>query len=306
VIESGDPWLTGIFLMAMKALRFYRGPLVSIFHSDPMITHITPWAERGRARFFRRIAERVAKFGFYTLQKGYDLTIVSSSLMERSLQARGIATTRMPFGVPEGFLDSPPPQRSEAGRGDAPIRLIYAGRLNPEKGLRLVLDSLPILLIDPRVHITVIGRGPLTPEFSAFQHPRYRFFGFVEGREEVLHLFDEHDILLAPGPYESFGLAALEGMARGLVVIGPDQGGTAELLRQAGSPFMFAAGDIEDFLSKVRLAVDADRRENRRRAREIAESYGTFGAAIERLVAFYITLAATQQPSVRRQGTEER
>jgi glycosyltransferase involved in cell wall biosynthesis len=167
--------------------------------------------------------------------------------------------------------------------------LLYAGRLNQEKDAKLVLDSLPRLLSDPRVHVTVIGRGPLAPYFAMFQHPRYRFPGFVEDRDEVRRIFDAHDILLAP-THETFGLAAIEGMARGLVLIAPDHGNTAYLLRQAGSPFLFAAGDIDDFQDKVRDAVDSDRRLHSLRAREIAERYGSFRAAIERLTAFYIAM----------------
>lgn len=291
VIEAGDPWLTGIFLIAMKALGVYRGTLISIFHSDPTATHVTPWAERGRFRPLRRTIARVVAAGFYLLQRGYDLTIVSSELMERRLEARGIKTVRSPFGVPDGFLDTPSSGRVDVGGNEGPVRMVYAGRLNPEKGLGLLLECLPQLLADERVHLTVIGRGPLLPRFAAFQHPRFRFLGFVEDRDEVRRLYDEHDILLAPGPHESFGLAALEGMARGLVVIGPDSGATAELLRQSDSPFIFAAGDAEDFRRKIQAAVDADRRPYRRRAREIAESYGTFQAAIGRLAAVYVTLA---------------
>ena len=53
--------------------------------------------------------------------------------------------------------------------------------------------------------------------------------------------YASHDVLLAPGRFETFGMAALEAAAAGLVVVGPDQGGTGELLRQIASPLMFPA-----------------------------------------------------------------
>ena len=274
----------------MKALGFHRGPLVSIFHSDPIVTHMNDWCARGRLRPLRRLGRNVVAWGLYSLQRRYDVTIVSSESTERHLMELGINVKRIPFGVPVGFLDTPAPDRAVPGTSDGSVRLLYAGRLNQEKDVKLVLDSLPRLVSDPRVHVTVIGRGPLTPDFAAFQHPRYQFPGFIEDRDEVRRIFDAHDILLAPAPYETFGLAAIEGMARGLVLIAPNHGNTADLLRQAGSPFLFAAGEIDDFHAKVSAAVDSDRRLHSRRAREIAESYGSFRAAIERLTAFYVAM----------------
>jgi alpha-1,6-mannosyltransferase len=297
VIEAGDPWLTGLFLMAMKALRLHRGVLVSVFHSDPVLTHVGPWAERGRCRFARRLLARLFASGFYAMQRRYDATIVSSALMERHLSEQRISAVRSPFGVPDGFLDEPMPDRTPVSGDERPVRLIYTGRLNAEKGVALLLDCLPELMTDERVHLTVLGRGPLQSRFAAFQHPRYRFLGFVEDRGEVRRIYDRHDILLAPGPFESFGLAALEGMARGLLVVGPDRGGTAELLEQCASPFVFAAGSRDDFLRKVRAAIGTDFQSYRQHARETAENYGTFREAIGRLVDFYITLAAAKSSS---------
>lgn len=288
VIESGDPWLTGVALMAMKWARLHRGRLVSFYHSDPFLTHVERWAARGALRPLRRLVAGLAAFGFYTLQKGYDLTVVSSELMHRRLLARGVRAVRIPFGVPDEFLATPLPVRAAAADGRR--RLLYAGRLNPEKGAGLLLEALPTLLADPRVELTVIGRGPLKPAFDAMSHPRFHFLGFIEDRDAALRLYDSHDILLAPGPFESFGLAAIEGMARGLAVIGPDSGGTAELLRQIHSPFVFAAADAASFTAAVGRAVAAPPAALAplvAAGRALAETHGSFSDAIARMVAFY-------------------
>ncbi|MBL8574596.1 MAG: glycosyltransferase [Hyphomicrobiaceae bacterium] len=298
VVESGDPWLTGVSLMLMKWLRLHRGRLVSFYHSDPFLTHVERWAARGSLRPLRRLIGAVAAFGFYTLQKGYDLTVVSSEAMHRRLLARGINAVRIPFGVPDEFLASPPPARAPVAGG--PRRLLYAGRLNPEKGAGLLLECLPRLLEDPRVHVTVIGRGPLKPAYDAFSHPRFNFAGFVEDRDAAVRLYDAHDILLAPGPFESFGLAAIEGMARGMAVVGPDRGGSAELLRRIASPFEFPAADAPGFIAAVGRAVDADTATLATLAaagRRLAEEHGSFGDAIGRMVEFYLRYA--EDPAAR-------
>src|SRR3569833_1050321 len=47
VIEVGDPWFSGLFCLAIKKLGLYRGLLACFYHSDPMLTHVLPWASRG-------------------------------------------------------------------------------------------------------------------------------------------------------------------------------------------------------------------------------------------------------------------
>ena len=102
------------------------------------------------------------------------------------------------------------------------------------------------------------------------------------------NIYDDHDILLAPGPFESFGMGVLEAMARGMVVVGPDQGATAEILRQAESPFIFRAEDAEDFLRVILMAIDCDQSAELSRSRATAVRYGSMEEAMGRLVALYV------------------
>ena len=76
-------------------------------------------------------------------------------------------------------------------------------------------------------------------------------------------------------------------MARGMVVVGPHQGATAEILRQAESPFIFRAGDAEDFLRMILMAIDCDQSVEASRSRETAMRYGSMEQAMGRLVELY-------------------
>jgi glycosyltransferase involved in cell wall biosynthesis len=253
---------------------------------------------------------------FYWLQGAYDLTAVSSKVMEARLRAKGVrAVAYLPFGVPAMFMEGEPAPRpqadpgapgdasgaasiasgdgssvqDDAGEADArgEIRILYAGRLDREKGVDLVLEALPKLLGRSNVRVTIVGRGAMAPAFSAFKHPRYKYLGFVEGQGDMKALYDNHHILIAPGQYETFGLGVLEAMARGLVTVGPNQGGTGELLFQAGSPFIFKAGDADDFLRKTIKAIEGDWPAESARARALALRYGTWDDAIARMAKRY-------------------
>lgn len=309
VLEAGDPWLTGLFCLALRKLRLFRGLLVSFYHSDPVPTYIEPWAERGRFPALRAPLAKAAAALFYRLQKGYDLTAVASKTMEARLRSQGVrAVAHLPFGVPAFFLEGafagakafPGAAEGDPAGGQAeggPVGLLYAGRLDRDKGVDLLLDVLPELL-ERNVRVTVMGRGAMAPEFSAFTHERYRYLGFVAEPEKVRAIYDEHHVLLAPGPHETFGLGVLEGMARGLVVVGPDAGGTGELLREADSPFRFAAGDADAFRDAVFKALECEWRAESARSRSLALRYGGWDDAIGRMIKRYTArLGAKAMPA---------
>ena len=282
VLEAGDPWLTGIFCLALKKSGIFKGKLVSFYHSDPIPSYLEPWTKIGRFRGVKKILAALAGWLFYKLQNGYDLTAVSSRAMEAHLHAKGIQTVvYLPFGVPSLYLTELPK------RSQGQIRVLYAGRLDREKGMDLLLAIMPDLLTHENVEISVMGRGGYAGRFAAWVHPRFSYLGFLESPEQVRDVYDRHDILLAPGPYETFGLGVLEAMARGMLVVGPDVGGTGELLRQAESPYIFKAHDREDFLRTVRLALASDHVHGVLQARALAERYGTWDDAVGRMVECY-------------------
>jgi alpha-1,6-mannosyltransferase len=296
VLEAGDPWLSGLFCLALRKLGLFRGLLVSFYHSDPVPTYILPWSRRGRWRPLRALLAKAAGSLFYRLQRGYDLTAVASKAMETSLRSRGVrAVAHLPFGVPAFFLEGASAPDAKAVPGGGPVGLLYAGRLDRDKGVDMLLASLPFLL-EQNVQVTVMGRGAMTQAFAEFRHARYRFLGFVPEPEKVRAAYDGHHVLLAPGPHETFGLGVLEGMARGLVVVGPDAGGTGELLLEAGSPFRFPAGDAEAFRKSVLETLRCDWRAESARSRSLALRYGSWDAAIGRMIAAYSSRLGERKP----------
>lgn len=289
VIEAGDAWLTALFCLSLRPTGVWFGPRVSFYHSDPVPTYLEPWARRGG--FPRRLLTGVAARVFYALQARFDRTGVASRGLAEALRRRGVERTRvLPFGAHPAYFAASAPSRPlrRGGHASEPARFLYAGRLDRDKDAGLLLDVLPRLLEDPGVTVTVAGRGALAKDFAAFARPefegRYRFEGFVEGVEGMAALYAEHDVLLAPGPYETFGMAVLEALAAGLPVVGPDAGGAGELLREAGSPFVFAAGDAEDFLRRARRAAQADLGAASAAARRAAARYGTWDDAVGRMI----------------------
>jgi alpha-1,6-mannosyltransferase len=294
VVEAGDPWLTGLFCLGvLRPFSRPRGPIVSAFyHSDPVRTWVEPWAAApARLPAVRRAAAGAVSRVFYALQRRYELTLVASPCMETHLRARGVPVACAPFGTDRRFGDA---ARGRAPAPDGARRLLYAGRLGAEKGAGLLLGALPRLLERPDVRLTVMGRGEYAERFAAVRHPRYRYLGFVEDRDEVARVFGAHDVMLAPGAHETFGLAVLEALAAGMAVVGPDAGGTGDRLRQLRDPFLFPAGDEDGFVRATLRAVDADPAAAAEdAARAGAASHG-WGAAVQGMVEVYQALAASR------------
>lgn len=121
--------------------------------------------------------------------------------------------------------------------------LVFLGRLVVEKGVDLLLQALNRLKSRGDVpSLTIIGTGPeraplerLTDRFGLGS--RVTFVGAKEG-DELVQLLQGHKILVVPSRYnEPFGIAALEGIACGCVVIGSSGGGLPEAIGPCGMTF---------------------------------------------------------------------
>jgi alpha-1,6-mannosyltransferase len=181
---------------------------------------------------------------------------------------------RVPLGVDlEGFgpeRRDPAVRRRWAADGD--VLLVHCGRLSAEKKPRRSLAALAALRRAgvPAV-LVVAGGGPLRAalhEEAAGRGLPVRFAGYVRDRDELAALLAAADVVLAPGPVETFGLAALEALASGTPVVASAESALPEVIGDAGR----AAGpDPEDYAAAVRslLAVP----DRRARARQRAELF---------------------------------
>ncbi|WP_028934776.1 glycosyltransferase [Pseudonocardia spinosispora] len=105
--------------------------------------------------------------------------------------------------------------------GTAEHLLVHCGRLSAEKHVERSVDTVAALhAAGHRVRLVVAGDGPRRAalERRARTLP-VTFLGFVAQREAVARLLASADVALAPGPHETFGLAALEALASGTPVV---------------------------------------------------------------------------------------
>lgn len=75
--------------------------------------------------------------------------------------------------------------------------------------------------------------------------------------EELCRLYEQAHVLVFPG-VEDFGIIAVEAMASGLWVVGPDRGGTAETIRAGISGFHFKPQNWQQMTDVVARALERE------------------------------------------------
>ncbi|MDT0467651.1 glycosyltransferase [Streptomyces gibsoniae] len=164
--------------------------------------------------------------------------------------------------------------RDQHARGDETL-LVMCSRLSVEKRPGTALDALEALLLrGRRVVLVVAGDGPLRARLE--QRARERelpvtFLGHVRDRELLGSLQASADVCLAPGPAETFGLAALEAMACGTPVVASSLSALPEVIGSAGAT---AVNSGDAFADAVDLLMARSESERREAARARAECFG--------------------------------
>jgi N-acetyl-alpha-D-glucosaminyl L-malate synthase BshA len=179
----------------------------------------------------------------FSIDQSDAVTSISQNLKR---QTEEMFQTRIPIHVINNFVNCdlyhPDPARSTTGEKV----LIHLSNFRPVKR---VLDCIRILAqvrTEMPVHLLMAGDGPDrgTAEYLARELGVADHVTFLGKQDHVERLIPQAHILLMPSEMESFGLAALEAMACGVVPIGTAVGGVPELITHGEDGYTEAVGDI--------------------------------------------------------------
>lgn len=244
-----------------------------------MVSHESLTALLGGGPAARLIADMLNR----RTAKAFDQIVCTTAWAAAEFRRLGAGNLRIaPLGVnlaaftPGAYS---PVLRAEYAAPHEPL-LVHCGRLSVEKKPALSLAALREL----RAHgipavLVMAGDGPLRhrlEKLAARSRLPVRFAGFIGEQARLAALLATADVAVAPGPAETFGLAALEALACGTPVVVNAASALAEVTGRAG---VAVAGRELSAGVRTILSWPADQRRAlaRARAREFGWSAAVSG-----------------------------
>lgn len=269
--------------------RWARGhgvPAAMVSHES--LTALLAMMPVGSAGAWRAVADALNR----RTARAYQQVICTTDWAAAEFEQIGAGNVvRAPLGVD---LDTfSPARRSEPLRAcyAAPgeTLLVHCGRLSAEKKPQRSLTTLATLRAGGLpARLVVAGDGPLRASMeriAARDELPVSFAGFLRGRTDLAALLASADVAIAPGPAETFGLAALEALACGTPVVVSAESALREVVGEAGASV--AGEDLAAGVTDVLTRPEPDRRAS---ARARAERYG-WPAAVRAFLAVHEELA---------------
>jgi glycosyltransferase involved in cell wall biosynthesis len=118
----------------------------------------------------------------------------------------------------------------------APLRILWSGRLQPWKGLPLLLEALAQLPEETRYTFRVLGQGPcgrcwrrLARRLGVDAHVQW--MGWPDYREQLPH-YEWADVFVFTSLRDTSGTGLLEALAAGAAIVGLNHQGAADIMSE--------------------------------------------------------------------------
>ncbi len=242
------------------------------------------------------------------------LAAVSSATAE-AVVAEADRLARRTCVVPNPILVSvfKPVDRGERER---PTTIVFTGRVNPEKGLHLLVDAFRILHArDPRLRLRIIGpweieRGGGGESYLKALRAQaeglpVEFVGPIYERDRLARALQDADLYCYPSlaeKGETFGVAPLEAMATGLVPVVSDLACFGAFLRDGENGLVFdhrAPDPVKTLVDALWRLIEAPERTQRmsKAAASTALDFGFSTVADQYLREFRAILRENGSPA---------
>jgi D-inositol-3-phosphate glycosyltransferase len=203
----------------------------------------------------------------------------------------------VPIGVDTSLFQ--PQDRVEARRRlgiplDGEV-VLFVGRFDPIKGVRLLPEIASCLRDRPQLRLLAVGGDQMPGETGRLLQHAHDLG--VEDKlcvlppaphEELPWYYSAADVQIVPSYYESFSMVTAEALACGTPVVASNVGGPASLVKDGLSGFLTPPGDAEALATKVRGLLDNEdmRRDMAAHARETV-THLAWPAVTDRITQLY-------------------
>lgn len=196
--------------------------------------------------------EHVSRLGQYWNA----IVSVSEAINKKSVELCPSIAQRS-FTIPSGVY-VPENWQQRPLIASAPLKLVYAGRLNQDQKRVFDLPQIIETLLEKQipVELTIIGDGSEGEQLqnlcqSLIEKGAIRFLGTLSN-EKVLEIYEQNDIFLLTSEFEGLPISLLEAMARGCIPVVSDiASGIPELIQNGVNGFRVPIGDIDQFADSI-------------------------------------------------------
>ena len=260
-----ERWLPGRVTYYMASYWPIDEDIHAVYWNAPANRRLSEWLKKP----LRALALARLKREGYPPKLKFEHVVSCSDYVRERLETAG----KFPPGTGVVYAGADPapfqhqPQKELSPEGT--LRLLYFGRLVPDKGVHTAVEALGLLKKNgsaDRVELTVLGDGH--PEYKKLLEQKVREYGIEDrvhflgkvARQDIPEQLSHHDVFLFTSTWaEPFGRTIVEAMMAGMVVIGSDVGGSREIFQHYDRGMLFLPEDAQGLADRItRLLSDPD------------------------------------------------
>ncbi|MBI3954216.1 MAG: glycosyltransferase [Chloroflexi bacterium] len=301
-------WLSG--LAGLELQSRWRVPHVTSFHTLGKLKNESfRWSREPRARIE---AEARVMAG---ADRVLALTAIDRDFMSRLYEVPATRVAVVPAGVDTGLFR--PLDRAQARHAlglDGQKVILLVGRIEPLKGIDILLRALPILGERNRLRVLIAGADSYSDDEllseSGSEQGRLEALAQALGLDQMVSFlgpvdherlpiyYNAADVCVIPSFYESFGMVALEAMACGTPVVASRVGGLQVTVRDGVTGYLIPWQCPEPFAERleVLLSNEALARGLGAAGRAAMERY-TWTRVAREVLTFYDQVLARRGPA---------
>ena len=296
VVNSHD--LQGIGYNLLKAVGDRGLPCVQTLHDFGFICLSMNQFRGGRECAYHHlscVASTMVKRAYFKHIKHLAFLSTSAALLERYRPHLPAHAELLACNVPLFF----PAMETTARRESDRVEFLYAGQLEPWKGIEFLVSVLASLADTFRFRLTVVGGGSLLEPLRARAKSLdwLRLTGKVPPEQVGVHM-GRSDLLIVPSLwFENAPLVISQAIELGLPILGSDTGGIPEMIEAGVNGALLPRGDERAWAAELeRLCREPAQLEAWRGGAAVVKNRASQDQLGEKVLALFRRVSAARHP----------
>jgi glycosyltransferase involved in cell wall biosynthesis len=270
LIPAIESWAADVLLVFgwsfhshLKTLRYFKGKIPILFRGDSTLL------DEPKGWNIRKCLRRIFLFWVY---RHVDICLYTGTANRAYYKRHGVREDQLvcaPHAVDNGRFAADDQNRNvlakawriQLGILDDETTFLFAGKLDPQKGLKSLIEAFKSLG-NRKARLVIAGNGVFEEQLRqlAGTGGRIIFLPF-QNQQQMPVLYRLCDIFILPSLSETWGLSVNEAMACGRPIIVSDRCGCAADLVQPGvNGYCFSAGNVAQLATIMQQCLDSDKR----------------------------------------------